>query len=89
LVEAWTAEGSKGKASAANATATHVRVRNTVRTYHQRVSLALLFSVIALALLGIAVASALAGEWPIAVAAAAIGAWMGSFAWTALRKARS
>jgi hypothetical protein len=53
------------------------------------VSLALLFSVLALAFAAIAVASALAGQWPIAVAAAALGAWMGNFAWTALRKARS
>jgi hypothetical protein len=53
------------------------------------VGLALLFSVIALAFGGIAVASALAGQWPIAAAAAALGAWMGSFAWTAVRKARS
>jgi hypothetical protein len=53
------------------------------------VSLALLFLVLSLAFAGIAVASALAGQWPIAVAAAALGAWMGSFAWGALRKARS
>jgi hypothetical protein len=53
------------------------------------VSLGLLFSVLALAFAGIAVWSGAAGQWPIAIAAAAIGAWMGSFAWTALRKARS
>jgi hypothetical protein len=53
------------------------------------VSLALLFSVIALAFAGIAAASALAGQWPIAVAAAALSAWMGSFAWSAVRKTRS
>jgi uncharacterized membrane protein YraQ (UPF0718 family) len=53
------------------------------------VSLALLFSVIAVAFAGIAVWSGTAGQWPIAVAAAALGAWMGSFAWTVLRKARS
>jgi hypothetical protein len=53
------------------------------------VSLALLFSVIAMAFAGIAVASALAGQWPIAAAAAALAAWMGSFAWSAIRKPRS
>ena len=74
---------------AASTTAMHVRVRSTLRTYHQRVALAVLFSVLALAFGAIAVGSALAGQWPIAVAAAALGAWMGSFAWTALRKARS
>ena len=52
-------------------------------------ALGLLFSVLALAFAGIAAASVLAGRFPIAVAAAALAAWMGNFAWTALRKARS
>jgi hypothetical protein len=52
------------------------------------VPLAALFSVITVAFAGIALASALAGRWVIAFAAAALGGWMGSLAWTALRKSR-
>jgi hypothetical protein len=52
------------------------------------VPLAALFSLITLSFAGIAVASALAGRWAIAVAAAALAAWMGSLAWGALRKTR-
>jgi hypothetical protein len=48
--------------------------------------MAALFSVLTLAFAGIAVASAGAGRWVIAVAAAALAAWMGSFAWAALRR---
>jgi hypothetical protein len=48
-----------------------------------------LFSVIALAFGLIAVWSASAGEWVIAAAAAALAAWMSTFAWSALRKTRS
>ena len=47
-----------------------------------------LFTLITLALAGIALDSARAGRWPIAVAAAVIAAWMGSFALSALRKTR-
>jgi hypothetical protein len=47
-----------------------------------------LFSVLTVAFAGIAVAGARAGEWIVAVGAAAIAAWMGSFAWAALRRFR-
>jgi hypothetical protein len=47
-----------------------------------------LFTVLTVALAGIAVSAATAGRWVIAVAAAAIAAWMGSFAWAALRRIR-
>jgi hypothetical protein len=48
-----------------------------------------LFSAIALAFGLIAVWSATAGEWVIALAAAALAAWMSTFAWSALRKTRA
>ncbi len=48
----------------------------------------LLFSVLTLAFAGIAVGSGAAGRWVIAVAAAALAAWMGSFALAALRRIR-
>ncbi|HZU20096.1 MAG TPA: hypothetical protein VE982_02640 [Gaiellaceae bacterium] len=48
-----------------------------------------LFGLITLAFAGIAVASASAGRWVIAAAAGVLAAWMGSFAWSALRKTRS
>jgi hypothetical protein len=51
--------------------------------------LAILFSVLTLAFGAIGVWTAAAGRWPIAVAAFALAAWMSTFAWTALRKARS
>jgi hypothetical protein len=47
-----------------------------------------LFTVITCALAAIALDSAGAGRWPIAVAAAVLAAWMGSFALAALRKTR-
>ena len=50
--------------------------------------LASLFSVIALAFALIALWSASSGEWVIAAAAAALAAWMSTFAWSALRKTR-
>jgi len=50
---------------------------------------AALFLAITLAFAAIAVWTATAGEWPIAVAAAALAAWMGSLALSALRKTRS
>jgi hypothetical protein len=53
------------------------------------VPLAALFSLITLAFAAIAVWSATAGQWPIAVAAAALAAWMASLAWGAVRKSRS
>lgn len=49
--------------------------------------LAALFTVITLAFAGIAVAGGLAGRWVIALAAAALAAWMGTIAWAALKKA--
>ena len=50
------------------------------------IGLAALFSVLTVALAGIALAAATAGRWVIAIAAAGIAAWMGSLAWTALRR---
>ncbi|MFL5964227.1 MAG: hypothetical protein ACJ757_15185 [Gaiellaceae bacterium] len=50
--------------------------------------LAALFSLITLAFAAIALWSASAHQWPIAVAAAALAAWMGSLAWTGIRKSR-
>jgi hypothetical protein len=52
------------------------------------VPLLALFSVLTLAFAGIAVGSATAGRWVIALAAAAIAFWMGSFALAALRRTR-
>ena len=49
--------------------------------------LAALFAVITLAFAGVAVASALAGRWPIAAAAIVLGGWMASLAWSAARRA--
>jgi hypothetical protein len=50
------------------------------------IGLAALFSVLTFAFAGIAVAAGAAGRWVIAVAAAALAAWMGSFAWSAVRR---
>jgi hypothetical protein len=52
------------------------------------VPLVALFTVLTLAFAGIAVGSAVSSEWVIAVASAAIAAWMGSFAVAALRRTR-
>jgi hypothetical protein len=52
-------------------------------------ALATLFSAITVAFAGIAVWSAEAQKWVIAVAAAALAAWMASLAWSAVRKTRS
>ena len=51
--------------------------------------MAALFFAITLAFAGIAVWTAAAGRWLLAACAAALAAWMGSLAWTALRKTRS
>jgi len=53
------------------------------------VPLAALFSTITLAFAGIAAYSADAGQWVIALAAAALAAWMATLAWSAVRKMRS
>jgi len=50
------------------------------------VPLAALFSLITIAFAGIAVVSVLAGYWPIGIAAGALAAWMGSLAWTSLKR---
>jgi hypothetical protein len=50
--------------------------------------MALLFTAITVAFAGIALWSATAGPWPIALGAAALAVWMGSLAWTAMRKTR-
>jgi hypothetical protein len=51
-------------------------------------ALAALFTVLTLAFAGIALGAASAGKWVIALGAAVIAAWMGSFAWSALRRSR-
>jgi hypothetical protein len=53
-----------------------------------RYGLPVLFSVLTCALAVIALSSARAGRWPIAVSAAVLTAWMGSFALAALRRTR-
>ena len=50
------------------------------------IGMAALFSVLTLAFGGIAVGAGSAGRWVIAIAAAALAAWMGSFALTAVRR---
>jgi hypothetical protein len=52
------------------------------------VPLAALFSAITLAFAAIAVWSASAHQWPIAVAGGALAAWMGTLAWAGIRKSR-
>jgi hypothetical protein len=52
------------------------------------VPLAVLFSAITLAFAGIAVWSADAHQWPIAVAAGGLAAWMATLAWAGMRKSR-
>jgi hypothetical protein len=51
-----------------------------------KVGPAVLFCVLTVAFAGIAIGGASAGRWVIAVAAAALALWMGSFAWAALRR---
>ena len=51
--------------------------------------IAALFAAITLAFAGIAVWTGAAGEWLIAACAGVLSAWMGSLAWSALRKIRS
>ncbi|MGZ4334173.1 MAG: hypothetical protein ACXVRJ_07870 [Gaiellaceae bacterium] len=51
--------------------------------------LAVLFSLITVGFGAIALWSAEASRWPIALAAAALAAWMATLAWAALRKTRS
>jgi len=53
------------------------------------VALAVLFCLITVGFAAIAVWSAEASRWPIAVAAGALAAWMASLAWAALRKTRA
>ena len=69
-----------------------IELRPSVRAkqcrHDRRVPLVALFTVLTLAFAGIAAGSAVASEWVIAVAAAAIAAWMGSFALAALRRTR-
>jgi hypothetical protein len=52
------------------------------------VPLAALFTLLTLAFAGIAVGSAAAGRWPIAIAAAALAAWMTTLATGAVRRRR-
>ena len=53
-----------------------------------RYSLPALFTFLTVVFAVIAFAGASHAQWVIAVAAAAIGAWMASFAWAALRRMR-
>ena len=57
--------------------------------YAHLVPLAVLFSVITVGFAAIAVWTAEAARWPIAVAAGALAAWMATLAWSALRKTRA
>jgi hypothetical protein len=52
------------------------------------VPLVALFSLITLGFAAIALWSAEASRWPIALAAAALAAWMATLAWSALRRTR-
>ena len=56
--------------------------------YPEPVPMVALFSAITLAFALIAVWTASAGRYPIAVAATALAAWMATLAWSALRKTR-
>jgi hypothetical protein len=51
--------------------------------------IAALFSVITLSFAAIALWCASAQQWVLALAAAALAVWMGSLAWSALRRIRS
>jgi hypothetical protein len=53
------------------------------------VPLVALFALITAGFAAIALWSAEAARWPIAIASAALAAWMATLAWTALRKTRS
>ena len=57
--------------------------------YHRAVPMVALFSAITLAFALIAAWTASAGRYPLAVASAALAAWMGTLAWAALRRMRS
>ena len=59
-----------------------------VPQYHRAVSMVALFSAITLGFALIAVWTLSAGRYPLAIAAAALAAWMGTLAWSALRKMR-
>lgn len=48
-----------------------------------------LFSLITIGFAWVALWTGQAGQWVIAVAAAALAAWMATLAWSALRKVRS
>jgi hypothetical protein len=52
------------------------------------VPLAALFTAITLAFAGIALWSAGAHQWPIALAAAGLAAWMATLAWSGMRRSR-
>ena len=58
------------------------------REYDRAVPLVALFSAITLAFALIAAWTASAGKYPLAAAAAALAVWMGTVAWSALRKSR-
>ncbi len=65
------------------------QLRHAPRLPWECIGVVALFTLITAAFAAIAVWSGSAGEWPIAVAAAVLAAWMGSLAWAALRKTRS
>jgi hypothetical protein len=50
--------------------------------------MAMLFSCLTLGFAVIAVAALRADKWPIALATVVLTLWMGSFAWSALRRIR-
>jgi hypothetical protein len=51
-----------------------------------RIGPALLFSALTVGFVVILVSAARADRWVIALAAAALAVWMGSFAWSAVRR---
>ena len=57
--------------------------------YDRPVPMVALFTTITVAFALIAVWTVAAGRYPIGLAAAALAAWMGSLAWSALRRMRS
>ena len=59
-----------------------------IREYHRAVPMVALFSAITLAFALITAWTTSAGRYPLAAAAAALTVWMGSLAWSALRKSR-
>ena len=80
---------ARTRASASRRSSPRASSRAAAGSTLDPVPLAVLFSFITLGFAAIALWSAEASRWPIAAAAAALAAWMGTLAWAALRKMRS